>query len=798
MISESKINLFKNYYNSCNNKGSLIHFILDIYKNGLDEIDLNLIKKEINEIELSIVIEDGVDCVSFLKQVLAYVSECCNYKCIYHPNWCILAGRIELLRLKLNNPYTFEEGLIYSKNIWDVDYYDFISNYSSELLQIVQSGDDIDNQFTLFGLKTLEKSYLLKYNDIILETPSLMYLRVATYLFFPDLEKIKNYYNLMSKGYFTHASPTLFNAGIKKGSLSSCFLLSMEDSLEEIFKCLGQCALISKFTGGIGLDISNIRHSSINNTSGSSSGIVPMLQVYNSAMKYVDQGGRRKGSATVFLQPWHIDFMDFLMLKRSIGSEERRARDLFYAVWCCDLFMLRVKNNQMWSLFCPKKCPKLTNTYGDEFNLIYLEYEKSGLYDQQIMARDLWNEMLKTQVETGMPFIAYKDTANYTSNQKNLGLIRSSNLCMEIVEVTDKNTISSCNLASIALDEFVVNGEFQYFMLGNVVKYIVEGLNNVIDRTCYPLGDGGNISITNKKYRPLGIGVQGLAETFFKLKLAWTDDEAKIINKKIFATIYYYALSESCFQSKINGPYDGFYGSPASSGILKPILICENKKRLQSLLGNTDNLEPDFIMYKWDLLQKDVKRFGLRNSLLVALMPTASSAQIRGKTESFEPITSNMYVRTVLSGSFPIVNKYMVDDLIQLNMWNNTTIHSIMKEEGSIQHLQTDDLSIKPKLDRVKDIYKTAFELKQKVLVDLAIDRSPYVCQSQSLNIFIKNPTFSQLTNLHFYSWEHGLTTGMYYLRTSPSTEAIKFTVEIPENKKRKVCDEEVCLTCQS
>jgi len=764
-------------------------------------VDLSLLDNDIKDEEmLACPVVSGSQ---FLIDFLVYLAECCNYKCIYHPDWGILAGRLEMQRLKLLNRNGWMDTIKNTKTMWDEEYYTFVHNNHKELLEIINPIDDYS--YSLFGLRTLEKSYFARHNDVIIETPQLMYLRVATFIHMPDIQQIKSYYLYMSKGYFTHASPTLFNAGLRKGSLASCFLLCMEDDLESIFKCLGHCALISKATGGIGLDISKIRHSKIG-SQGQSSGIVPMLQVYNATMKYVDQGGRRKGSATIFLQPWHVDFLDFLMLKRSIGSEEYRARDLFYSVWSCDLFMKRVKNNETWSLFCPKKCSGLTETYGDEFDMLYLKYEHDRQYEKQMPARDLWNELLKTQIEAGMPFIAHRDTANYTSNQKNLGLIRSSNLCMEIVEVTGSDVISSCNLASIALDEFVVDGQFQYFYLGKVVTEIVKGLNKVIDKTWYPLGPNGSIANTNKKYRPLGIGVQGLAETFFKLKLAWTDEEARAVNKKIFCTIYYYASLESCNEAKLHGAYDGFEGSPAANGLLKPDLVNENNARLAKLLGTEPVYkENGFMMYKWDLLKRRIKKYGLRNSLLVALMPTASSAQIRSKTESFEPITSNMYVRTVLSGAFPIVNKYLTADLMELNMWNNTTINNIMKNEGSVQFLSTTDVDKQGKLERLKEIYKTAFELKQKVIVDMAIDRSLYVCQSQSLNIFIKDPNFTQLTNLHFYAWENGLTTGMYYLRTSPATEAVKFTllkeetaVDISQEKKKVVCTDDVCVMCQS
>ena len=782
-----------------------------------------------------------------LNRVLLAIAEGANYKATNHPDWSLLAGRLEIQRIKLEIPETYSEMLNMNPKLWRNDsnkigknnkrrklddnnnYYEFANDNSTELENLIDPSRDYEMYF--FGVRTLEKSYLMRFNgEQLLETPQRMYLRIAIFLWMPDINMIKKYYDLMSTGAFTHASPTMFHSGVAKGSLASCFLLSMQDDLEKIFKCLGQCAMISKSAGGIGLDISNIRHSAVG-YHGKSSGIVPMLKVYDAGMRYVDQGGRRKGSATIFLQPWHIDFPDFLLLKRQHGKEENRARDLFYSVWNCDIFMERVKNDQEWTLFCPKYTPKLKDTFGEEFENWYLHYERelqtvkgNEKFMKRMPARDLWNELLTTQIESGMPFMTNKDTANYTSNQQNLGLIRSSNLCVEIMEVTDEETISSCNLASIALDEYIdiIDNKpvYNFNRLGETVRLIVQGLNRVIDRTYYPIQEknkngeiigNGPIKCTNLKYRPLGLGVQALADAFLKMGYAWTDLEAKELNKEIFATIYYYAIDESCELAKKDGSYTNFKGSPASKGLFKFDLIAMEKarKKLRNIKDRnqieklaSEILEKDLSKkYDWKSLKTKVMNNGLRNSLLVALMPTASSAQIRYKNESFEPFTTNMYVRSVLAGNHLIVNRYMVKELSELKIWNKDVVNFIIKNEGSIQKLPLELVkeNLRPQLQRLKDKCLTAFELSQKILVDMSIDRSLYVCQSQSLNIHIKDPTIRQLTSLHFYAWENALSTGMYYLRTAPSTEAIKFTVEGElDVKKSVICTEEVCVSCQS
>jgi len=831
------IHSIKNASHSAENFQDFLYTIVEELSWGLS-INPELIKKDCND-EI-ICKARHLEPIESLRRTLLSIAEGAAYKATNHPDWSLLAGRIEMQRLKLEVPETWDEMISIKPEVWrrdnECDYYDFCVRHAKQLEDMIVPERDYDLYF--FGVRTLEHSYLMRIvqgDQRLLETPQRMYLRIATFLWMPNLEMIKKYYDLLSTGALTHASPTMFNSGISEGSLASCFLLSMQDDLEKIFKCLGQCAMISKAAGGIGLDITNIRHSNVSHL-GQSSGIVPMLKVYDAGMRYVDQGGRRKGSATIFLQPWHIDFPDFINLKRQNGAEERRARDLFYAIWSCDIFMKRVMNNDKWTLFCPKYAPMLRNTYGEEFEKWYLHYEEtlpnapnSHKYVKQVQARTLWNELLQVQIETGMPFIAHKDTANYTSNQKNLGLIRSSNLCMEILEVTDEKTISSCNLASLGLDEYVdtSNGtpRYDFEKLGETVRLVVRGLNRVIDRTFYPLQEfsdetkktcvsGGPIKTTNLKYRPLGIGVQALADAFLKMNLSWEDNGAKDLNRDIFATIYYYAMDESVELAKEEGVYEGWYTSPSSQGFLKPDLIARERarKKLSSEKEYYDEtelreltatyLEKDLSpMYDWDVLRNKVKNYGLRNSLLIALMPTASSAQIRYKNESFEPFTSNIYVRTVLSGNHLLINRYMVKDLEKLGLWNKSVINFIIKNDGSISKLPIELVSedLRPQLQRVKDKCKTAFELSQKLIVDLAIDRSYYVCQSQSLNIHIKEPSYNQLTNLHVYAWKNGLSTGMYYLRTAAATEAIKFTVEGElDVKKTQVCTDEVCISCQS
>jgi ribonucleoside-diphosphate reductase alpha chain len=815
-ISQLKKHYIELYQNSPDYQTFLKEIIIELSE-GL-HLDLELINKDLEDPALlateRLAIKNTI--LTCLERVFLPLAEAAAFK-IDHPDWFILAGRLEIQRIKLQIPDTLKEAVgnipqAFNKTEYDdLNYYDFCMNNAEALEALIVP--ERDYKFAFFGVRTLEKTYLLKIETEdgvqFYETPQRLYLRVASYLWYPHIPKIKDFYDIISQGIFTHATPTLANSGLRKGSLASCYLLSVQDDLKKIGDCMTQCMMISKHMGGVGFDSSNIRHSKIG-LFGKSNGIVPMLKVLNNAMQYADQGGRRKGSATVFLQPWHVDFPDFLELKRQQGKEERRARDLFYAVWCCDLFMDRVSTDSTWSLFCPKKAPGLTEVYGEEFEKLYLEHEEKGIYERQVPARELWNELLKTQVETGMPFIGHKDTVNYVSNQKNIGIIRSSNLCMEINEVSDEHRVASCNLASIALNSFVKDKNYDFKALGETVRMCVRAINQVIDRTYYPLGETGPIKTTNIKYRPLGIGVQGLADTFMMMEHAWGSDEARNLNREIFACMYYHAVDESVEQAKKFGSYEGFVGSPASKGMLKPDLIALERARkiarntgedIYTLVGKIrdENLSNS---YDWNSLRMKVVENGMRNSLLIALMPTASTAQILGNVEAFEPITKNIYSRTVLSGDHVVMNRHMVREFEKLGIWNRSVVNHIVKNEGSVQNIPESIVSEEnlPRLKFLKDLYRTVFEIKQKIVVDYAIDRSFYVCQSQSLNIHIDDPTFQQLTSLHFHAWKNCLSTGMYYLRTSPAAEAVKFTVEgeIDVDNKMVVCSEDVCVMCSS
>jgi len=870
-VTSYSITEIKNHYISTfetDNASESLEEFVSFLKNIIKELAIDL---SIDVDELTGDISDPVLCkarhsnaIEAIRQTFPSIAVSANGKAIYDPEWAKLAGRIYMQFINLSVPDTFEQMIEKKPEIWrqdvDCNYYEFVKRHMNELEAMIDPKRNHD--FTYFGIKTLEKSYLLKLmNDdgtsTVIETPQRMYLRIAAFLQMPNLDNVKKYYDYMSLGYFTHASPTMFNCGIKNGSLASCYLLTVPDSLKPIFKGLSRCALISKNSGGIGLDVSQVRHSKIGN-SGNSAGIVPMLQVFNKCMNYVDQGGKRKGSATIFLPPWHLDIIEFLNLKMPHGKEENRARDLFYSVYNCDLFMKRVHDDGDWMLFCPTFAPMLNESYGPEFDRYYIQYEKmanerldryyikrekiankrgAGPFEK-MRARKLWDEIISVQMESSSPFMTYKDTANMTSNQQNLGIIRSLNLCVEIAEVTDENTISSCNLASIALDEYVRDGVhldptskpfYDFHELGRVVRVIIRGLNRVIDRTHYPLtkyDDAGNlrkdgpIKSTNLKYRPLGLGVQALADAFLKMGLAWTDKEARELNRKIFATIYYHAVDESVEIAKETDSYDGFYGSPASQGRLKPDLIIAEKVRKYMYVddkNDPEQLKEHFYSeldntWDWDYLRERVKRYGLRNSLLIALMPTASSAQIRNKNEAFEPFNSNLYTRTVLSGYHLFTNCYMVNELKAAGLWNRKVINNIINNQGSVQKLTEAETGNDFDLARFKQKYLTAFELPQKLIADFSIDRAMYVCQSQSLNVFVSNPSYKILNNLHFHTWKNALTTGMYYMRSKPSVEAVKILdndddedednleIEITQkpNGKNYVCTDDVCVSCQS
>ena len=685
-----------------------------------------------------------------------------------HPDYASLAARISVSNLHKNTIKSFSETM---KDLHD--YVNPITGKEASLISdkvykvIKKNAEELDSKiiynrdfgYDYFGFKTLERSYLLKINGQIVERPQHMLMRVSVGIHLDDLEAVIDTYELMSKKYFTHATPTLFNSGTPKPQMSSCFLLTMQDdSIDGIYDTLKQTAKISQSAGGIGLSIHNIRStgSYISGTNGTSNGIVPMLRVFNDTARYVDQGGgKRKGSFAIYIEPWHSDIFDFLDLKKNHGKEEMRARDLFYAMWLPDLFMKRVEKNAKWTLMCPNECPGLYDCHGDEFDKLYLKYEKQSKGRKTIKARELWEKILESQIETGTPYMLYKDSANRKSNQKNLGTIRSSNLCTEILEYTSKDEIAVCNLASIALPMFVEKDEFNHQKLYDVTVRVTKNLNKVIDRNYYPVKEAEN---SNFRHRPIGIGVQGLADAFIKLRMPFTSEKAKELNQDIFETIYFAALNASVEESKKEGPYKTYKGSPISKGEFQHNMWGVEDKELSG-------------RWNWGKLRKDVLKHGVRNSLLVAPMPTASTAQILGNNECFEPYTSNLYTRRVLSGEFIIVNKHLLKDLVELGLWNEDMKQELMRSNGSIQ-------DIKQIPDELKELYKTVWEMSMKDIIDMARHRGYFIDQSQSLNLFMEGATMSKLTSMHFYAWKSGLKTGMYYLRTKSAVDAIQFTLE--------------------
>ena len=690
-----------------------------------------------------------------------------------HPDYATLAARISVSNLHKNTKKSFSETM--------ADLYNYVNPrtgkkaplLSDEVYKVIKkNAEKLDStiiynrdfNYDYFGFKTLERSYLLRLNGVVVERPQHMLMRVSVGIHYDDLDSAIETYNLMSKKFFTHATPTLFNSGTPKPQLSSCFLLTMkEDSIDGIYDTLKQTAKISQSAGGIGLSIHNVRStgSYISGTNGTSNGIVPMLRVFNDTARYVDQGGgKRKGSFAIYIEPWHSDIFDFLDLKKNHGKEEMRARDLFYAMWIPDLFMKRVESNEDWTLMCPNECPGLYDCHSEEFEKLYLNYEKEGKGRKTIKARELWEKILESQIETGTPYMLYKDACNRKSNQKNLGTIRSSNLCTEILEYTSKDEIAVCNLASIALPMFIKNNSFDHKELFNVTKRVTKNLNKVIDRNYYPVKEAEN---SNFRHRPIGLGVQGLADAFIKLRMPFTSDEAKALNQDIFETIYYAALTASMEEAQRDGTYKSYKGSPISKGEFQ---------------HNMWGVKDEDLSGRWDWakLRKDIKKNGVRNSLLVAPMPTASTSQILGNNECFEPYTSNIYTRRVLSGEFIVVNKHLLEDLVKLGLWNEELKQELMKANGSIQHIDFIPQDI-------KDLYKTVWELSMKDIIDMARHRGYFIDQSQSLNLFMEGATMAKLTSMHFYAWKSGLKTGMYYLRTKSAVDAIKFTLD---NTKKK------------
>ena len=753
----------------------------------IEKLSYGLNTKYVKTIEIAKKVIDGLyDGVSTqeLDELAAETAATLTTK---HPDYATLAARISISNLHkttsksfsntikrlytYTNPKTQENASLISKDVYR------IINKNAAILDssIIY---DRDFNYDYFGFKTLQKSYLLKLDGKVVERPQHMLMRVAVGIHHDDIDSVIETYNLLSEKWFTHATPTLFNAGTPKPQLSSCFLLTMqEDSIDGIYNTLKQCAKISQSAGGIGLSIHNVRGtgSYIKGTNGVSNGIIPMLRNFDMTARYVDQGGgKRKGSFAIYLEPWHCDVFEFLQLKKNHGKEELRARDLFYAMWIPDLFMKRVEENESWSLFSPDEAPNLHETYGEEFEKLYTKYEKEGKARKTVKAQDLWFEILESQIETGNPYILYKDHANNKSNQKNLGTIKSSNLCTEIIEYTSPDEVAVCNLASIALNMFVKeDSTYDFQKLYEITKVITRNLNKVIDVNYYPVEEARN---SNMRHRPIGIGVQGLADAFILMKYPFDSDEAKKLNKDIFETIYYAAMEASMELSKKEGAYESYKGSPVSKSIFQ-----------FDMWGIT----PDSGRWDWTKLKQKVKKHGVRNSLLLAPMPTASTSQILGNNECFEPYTSNLYTRRVLSGEFIVVNKHLLNDLIELDLWNDKMKDKIMEQNGSIQNINEIP-------EKIKLLYRTVWEVSQKSIIEMAADRGAYICQSQSMNIHMQDANFGKLTSMHFHAWKLGLKTGLYYLRTKAAADAIKFTIvkEEKENPKENKIEDQEAIQC--
>lgn len=702
-------------------------------------------------------------------------AETAAYMSTRHPDYGVLAARIAISNLHKQTSASFYETMKLEHEYINPKTNERAPLVSNEVFEIITKNADVldkaikyerDFDYDFFGFKTLERSYLPKLNNVIVERPQHMLMRVAVGIHKEDIPAAIETYNLLSEKWFIHATPTLFNAGTPRPQMSSCFLVQMQsDSIEGIYDTLKQCALISKSAGGIGLAVHKIRasHSYIRGTNGSSNGLVPMLRVFNDTARYVDQGGgKRKGAFAVYLEPWHADVLAFLDLRKNTGKEEQRARDLFYALWIPDLFMKRVEENGDWSLFCPNEAKGLADTWGEEFEALYNKYEATeGLPRRTMKAQELWFAILESQIETGTPYMLYKDSANRKSNQQNLGTISSSNLCTEIIEYTAPDEVAVCNLASIALPKFVQDGKFNHQKLFEVTKVITRNLNKIIDGNFYPVEEARN---SNMRHRPIGLGIQGLADVFISLRLPFDSPEARKLNAEIMETIYFSALTTSNELAQTDGAYSSFKGSPASKGIFQ-----------FDMWGVSPS---ERLGWDWEALRQSVITHGMRNSLLLAPMPTASTSQILGNNECFEPYTSNIYTRRVLAGEFTIVNKQLLMDLMKLGLWTNEIRNKIIADNGSVQNV--DEIP-----DDLKDIYKTVWEIKQRALIDMAADRGAFIDQSQSFNVFIGQPSFPILTSMHFYAWKKGLKTGMYYLRTQPAARAIQFTVEQTEAAKK-------------
>lgn len=812
-----------------------------IKRNGsTEEISFDKIKKRIrnlctefdvigiNHTNLSIKVIDQLYDRILTSKIDELTAEHCAYSSASHPSYSTLAGVISISNLHKNTQPSVVDVVTYlykNTNIISDMYYNIINKYNSKLDDMLDHSRDYLIDY--FGFKTLERSYLLKHNDKIIERIQHMFLRVSIQIHGDNLELIKETYDLMSTKQYIHASPTLFNSGTRFPQLSSCYLIGLhDDSLDGIFDTLKECAHISKWSGGIGLHIHNIRakNSLISSTNGKTSGIVPMLKVFNDTAKFINQGGKRNGSIAIYMEPWHADIEDFLELKKNHGDEESKARDLFYALWVPNLFMERVEKNETWSLFCPKVAPGLSDVYGSNFNELYVKYELLGYANKQINARTLWLKILDSQMETGNPYILYKDHCNEKSNQKNLGTIKSSNLCTEIVEYSDQTQSAVCNLSSIVLPNYVFNKQFDYNKLYKVTKIITTNLNKIIDINYYPNAKTKRSNLFN---RPIGIGVQGLADVFILMDIAYHSDEALEINKLIFETIYYASLERSMeiskersdyytkseyfdiineeyidssmlpdekiitfknstnekmifLQKELNnkthlGAYSTFIGSPTSFGILQ---------------FDMWNIVPKSGLYDWNVLKQHIMQFGIRNSLLVAPMPTASTSQIFGYNECFEPITSNIYTRRTLAGEFILTNKYLMNDLIQLGLWNEDLKNNIILNKGSIAHLTSIP-------EYIRNKYKVVWEIPMKHLIDMSADRGAYICQSQSLNLWMEDPTYNKLTSMHLYSFKKGLKTAIYYLRRKAKHTAQQFTIE-PDKPTNNMEEDHICESCSA
>jgi ribonucleoside-diphosphate reductase alpha chain len=743
-------------------------------------------------------------------------AEQCATMATQHPDYGTLAAYIIISNHHKNTPVTFHAAMEQLYEFKDVhgnpsplisdEFWATVCALCNELESIIIMSRDFLIDY--FGFKTLERSYLMRTNGKTVERPQYMWLRVSVGIHGSDIDKVVTTYNLMSQKYFTHATPTLFNAGTLKPQLSSCYLIAMEsDSIDGIFNTLKECANISKHAGGIGVHVHNIRASGshIRGTNGTSNGLVPMLRVFNNTARYIDQGGKRNGTIAVYLEPWHADITHFLEMKMNHGDEDAKGRDLFYALWVPDLFMARIKTNAEWSLFCPDECPGLSDVYGDEFDKLYVRYEAEGRHRGKVKARDLWFRILDSQMETGTPYLCYKDAVNKKTNQKNLGVIRSSNLCSEIMEYSDDQETAVCNLASIALNRFITGGDkrttarhdepclgpphpqlqeggvrgtvgspvFDFDKLHEVTRIVTENLNRVIDVNYYPTP---KTRVSNMAHRPIGIGIQGLADTFMLLDLAFSSDEARTLNRRIFETMYHAALTASCDLAEQHGAYSTFAGSPASQGILQ-----------YDMWG----VEPEAGRHDWTALKARIVKHGLRNSLLLAPMPTASTSQILGNTECFEPISSNIYTRRTMAGEFILVNRHLITDLQAAGLWNEGVKNNIVANKGSVQHIG--GLS-----EHLKRKYCTVWEIPMKHVIDMAADRGAFICQSQSMNLWMEDPNYAALTSMHFYAWSKGLKTGMYYLRRKARHQPQQFTIE-PESKKGQEDQiDEGCTMCSA